>query len=185
VTLRGIARRYAGALFDVVHRSGPVEHAEQAGRELAEFSRVVAEHDGLRKTFDTPAVPPQKKRAVLEALLAASPEMSGEVRRLLLLLAEQDRLMLLAEVAEAYAERLRASQRIVPAEIVTAVPLPEDRRAALAAALSQAAGMEVVMRERVDPALIGGVVARVGSTVYDGSVARQLERMKTARLTET
>jgi F-type H+-transporting ATPase subunit delta len=96
----------------------------------------------------------------------------------MMLLAEQDRLALIGDVAEGFAERLRAAQKVVPAEIVTAVPLPDGRRAALAAALGRAAGLDVLVTERVDPAIIGGVVARVGGVVYDGSVARQIDRVR-------
>jgi F-type H+-transporting ATPase subunit delta len=181
VTPSGIARRYAGALFDVVQRTGQID---RAGRELAEFSQAVSAHPDLKKAFDTPAVPAKKKRAIVEAVLAAAPGISPEVSRLLVMLAEQDRLMLLDEVNEAYAARLRAVQRVVPAEIVTATPLPDGRRAALAKALGSAMGLDVDMTERVDPALIGGVVARVGGTVFDGSVARQLERLRQKLLAE-
>jgi F-type H+-transporting ATPase subunit delta len=97
---------------------------------------------------------------------------------LLRLLADRDRLGLLAEVGHAFAERLLELRRVVPAEIVTAVPLGETRRAALAEALARATGRTVTITERVDPAIIGGVVARVGSLVFDGSITRQIERMR-------
>ena len=70
------------------------------------------------------------------------------------------------------------SRRVLPADVVTAVPLDDARRAAVAKALTQAAGCAVTLNERVDPAIIGGMIARVGSTVYDASVTRQLEKMR-------
>jgi F-type H+-transporting ATPase subunit delta len=175
MTPRGIARRYAGALYDVV---APRGSAEAIGRELDWLAGLISGHDDLRQALESPAVPPQKKRAVLEAVLDAAGGLSPELRRTMMLLAEQDRLALIGDVAEGFAERLRAAQKVVPAEIVTAVPLPDGRRAALAAALGRAAGLDVLVTERVDPAIIGGVVARVGGVVYDGSVARQIDRVR-------
>jgi F-type H+-transporting ATPase subunit delta len=175
MTPRGIARKYATALYDVV---GPKGSAESVGRELAGLARLVAEHAELRQALESPAVAPPKKRAVLEAILDAVGGVSMEVRRTLLLLADQDRLSLIGDVAESFVDRLRQAQKVVPAEIVTAVPLPDGRRAALAAALGRAAGLDVIVTERVDPTIIGGVVARVGGVVYDGSVARQIDRVR-------
>jgi F-type H+-transporting ATPase subunit delta len=73
---------------------------------------------------------------------------------------------------------VRQLRRVVTAELTTAMPLPDSQRATLVAALGRAAGAEVALTERVDPALIGGVVARVGSVVFDGSVLTQIERMR-------
>jgi F-type H+-transporting ATPase subunit delta len=70
------------------------------------------------------------------------------------------------------------ARRTVEAEVVTASPLTDDRRTALAKALGKAADCEVTIKERVDPSIIGGVIARVGSLVFDGSVQRQVERLK-------
>jgi F-type H+-transporting ATPase subunit delta len=81
-------------------------------------------------------------------------------------------------MAEAYRERLRQHQQIVRAEVTTAVPLTDDRRAALEKGIAAATGRQVMLTTAVDPAIIGGAITRIGSTVYDGSVARQLERLK-------
>ena len=105
--------------------------------------------------------------------------------RLLGLLADRDRLAMVADVADAFGERVMKAKRIVPAEVVTAVPLGEASRAALTAALGRAAGAEVTMTERVDPAIIGGVIAKVGSVVFDGSVTTQLARMKQKLVAES
>lgn len=175
MTSRSLARRYAGALFDVVKKQG---HLDAAERDLVAMRNLIAGHEQLRKVLETPALPIQKKRAVLEAVLAAAGSISEEVRRLLLMLADRDRLALLPELTEAFAERTMAARRVLPADVVTAVPLDDARRAAVARALARAAGCEVTLNERVDPAIIGGMIARVGSTVYDASVTRQLEKMR-------
>jgi F-type H+-transporting ATPase subunit delta len=175
MTARTLARRYSGALFDVVRKQGSLESAE---RDLLAMRDLVAGHDQLRRVLETPAVPMQKKRAVIEAILAKAGLISSEVKRLLLMLADRDRLALLPEIAGTFSERAMAARRVQPAEVVTAVPLDDARRAAVKKALARAAGTEVTLSERVDPSIIGGVIARVGSTVYDASVTRQLEKMR-------
>lgn len=173
MTIRSMAKRYALALFDVAHKLGK---EEQAGQDLSTVASAITGHAGLQKALESPAVPPQKKKEVLDAIVAQS-GIGGEVTRLLGLLAERDRLMFVPIVAKAYAERLLQAQKIVPAEVITAVPLEERSRAALVQALGRAAGGQVTITERVDPSIIGGVVAKVGSVVFDGSVTRQLEKL--------
>jgi F-type H+-transporting ATPase subunit delta len=175
VTLKTVARRYAIALFDVLQKRGDQGTAE---RDLEGFRALLAGSAELTRVFENPAVPASKKRGIVEALLASSGGVSPEVRRLLLMLADRDRLWLLPEIADGYAVRLRKMRGIVNAELTTAGPLPASQRASLLAALARAAGSQVAMTEKVDPAIIGGVIARVGSVVFDGSVAAQLERMR-------
>jgi F-type H+-transporting ATPase subunit delta len=175
VTLKTIARRYAIALFDVLQKTGDQGRAEQ---DLEALRAVLHGNAELAKVFENPAVPASKKRAIVEALLTAAGEVSPEVRRLLLMLAERDRLALLPDVADAYAERLRKLRHVVTAELTTAMPLPDSQRASLVAALGKAAGSHVALTEKIDPSIIGGVIARVGSVVFDGSVLTQIERMR-------
>lgn len=175
MTSRALARRYAQALFDVTRRNGTERAAAEALRPLGE---AVAGHAELRQVFETPAIPVQKKTAVVEALLAAAGQTTPEVRRLMLMLAERDRLMLVPDIATIYADLALASERVLPAEVVTAAPLDEASRTALVAALGQATGAQIRMTERVDPDLIGGMVARVGGVVFDASLTHQLERLR-------
>lgn len=175
MTSRAAAARYARALFDVALKESDVQ---QAGRELEAFSQLVAGHESLSRILANPAIPAPKKRALIEQLIARAGSMLPVVSRLLLLLADRDRLVLLTEIASAYQHRLMDHAKVVRAEIVTAVGLPGDRVAALQAGLASATGRQVHLESRVDPSIIGGAIARVGSTVYDGSVTRQLEKMK-------
>ena len=99
-------------------------------------------------------------------------------RKLLVLLAERDRLVLLPEVLAAYRQRLLDHQNVVRAEITTATPLSADATQAIERDLAQATGRRVTLAAHVDPSIIGGIVARIGSTVYDGSITGQLQRMK-------
>jgi len=176
MTSRAAGIRYARALFDVARKEGDVQ---QAGQELTGFSDFVSRHDALGKIFSNPAIPAAKKKAVVEQLTARV-SMSSVVRKLLLLLAERDRLVLLPDITTSYQNRLMEHAKVVRAEIVTAIGLPADRVAALQQGLAQATGRQVQLESRVDPAIIGGAIARVGSTVYDGSVTRQLQKMKEA-----
>jgi F-type H+-transporting ATPase subunit delta len=175
MSLRTVTRRYAGALFDVAKKKGTLNEVE---RQMHTVGELLDRHAELRRVLETPAVPSPKKRAILEALLERATDINGEVRELLRMLADRDRLASFAEISAAFADRLRKERHVLRAEIVTAVPLPETQRASLGAALRRATGSELTMTERVDPSIIGGVVARVGSLVFDGSVSRQLERMK-------
>jgi F-type H+-transporting ATPase subunit delta len=177
MTSRAAGIRYARALFDVARKEGDVQ---QAGQELTSFNDFVARHDALGKIFSNPAIPAPKKRAVVEQLTARAGSMSPVVRKLLLLLAERDRLVLLPDITASYQNRLMEHAKVVRAEIVTAIGLPADRVASLQQGLAQATGRQVQLESRVDPAIIGGAIARVGSTVYDGSVTRQLQKMKEA-----
>ena len=174
MSARTLARRYAAALFDITHKAGT---GEQAGRDLSSLATLIADHAELRRVVEMPAIPAHIKKSVLAAVFDAAGDVTPEVRRMVGLLAERDRVALVPDVARAFAERLMQAKRIVPAEVVTAVPLSGAARASLEAALTKASGTQVAMTERVDPAIIGGVVAKVGSIVFDGSVTRQIERM--------
>jgi F-type H+-transporting ATPase subunit delta len=175
VSARSAARQYARALFEV---TAPLDRTGSAGQDLAEMAALVAAHPDLRQALETPFVPANRKRALIEALVAAGGGMGDEVRRLLVLLADRDRLALLEGIADAFAEQVREAGQIASAEVVTAVPLTGEHEAALAAALGQATGRRVEIRATVDPAIVGGVVARVGSLVFDGSVVTQITRLR-------
>jgi F-type H+-transporting ATPase subunit delta len=175
MTSRGSATRYARALFDVVKKEGDVQ---QAGRELSAFANLVSSHEMLARTLANPAIPVQRKRGVVEQLLSRAGALSPVVSKLLMLLADRDRLALLPEIATAYEARLMDEAQVVRAQVTTAVELPSDRVSQLQQGLARATGRQVQLETRVDPSIIGGAVARIGSTVYDGSVTTQLEKVK-------
>jgi F-type H+-transporting ATPase subunit delta len=175
MTSRAAGTRYARALFDVVAKEGDIQ---RAGQELAAFASLVAGNELLSRSLSNPAIPAPRKRAVVEQLLARGATVSPPVAKLLLLLAERDRLVLLPDLVAAYENRLMEHAKVVRAELTTAVTLPADRVAALRDGLARATGRQVQLETRVDSSIIGGAVARVGSTVYDGSVTRQLEKLK-------
>lgn len=175
MTSRATASRYARALFDVARAEGA--DFERVERELVEFSNLMAGNDMLHRALTNPAVPAGKKRAVVDRLVADA-GMLPPVAKLLLLLAERDRVAMLPDLIEAFRNRLMDHMNVVRAEVVTAGPLPADSAAALQASLARATGQKVQLDTRVDEAIVGGAVARLGSTVYDGSITRQLEKMR-------
>jgi F-type H+-transporting ATPase subunit delta len=175
VTNRTAASRYARALLDVaVKEKG---NLEQIDGDLASFVELFTQNPLLEKVLLNPAVPVQRKRATVVELTARAGA-SPTVSKLLVLLAERDRLVLLRDVLDGYRERLLDYQQVVRAHITTASPLDADRTRAIERGLASVTGKTVTLETSVDPSIIGGVVARIGSTVYDGSITRQLERMR-------
>jgi F-type H+-transporting ATPase subunit delta len=180
VSDRAVAGRYARALFDVAFRDADPALVGQA---LADAIALFEGHEALRKAFASPAVPAARKRALMAELLARSDGLPPPVARLLLMLAERDRLPLLQSVLHAYRDRLMEHQQVVRAVVTTAVPLPEERAQAIQQSLAQATGKQVTVTTAVDPGILGGAVARIGGIVFDGSVSRQLARLR-EKLTE-
>jgi F-type H+-transporting ATPase subunit delta len=174
MTSRAAAARYARALFDVI-----VKQRDPAGAEaeLAAFAEAMGTHEGLARIVANPAVPASRKHAIVQAIVDRM-KPSTEVAKLLLLLAERDRLTILRELVEAYRSRLLDYQQIVRAQVTTAVALGEPQRAALEQRLARATGRTVTLDTKVDPAIIGGAVTKVGSVVYDSSISRQLAKLR-------
>lgn len=171
---RPAAARYARALFDVAQKESDVTKVQQ---DLIAVVSTISESAELARALASRSVPEAARRNIIvsvgEKLGAAVP-----VSKLLGLLAERRRLDLLPDIAAVYTERLLAHQNVVRAEVSAAAPLSAEATRALEASLASATGKKVNMQVTVDPTLLGGVVARVGSTVYDGSVRTQLKKMR-------
>jgi F-type H+-transporting ATPase subunit delta len=175
MTGRAVAIRYARALFDVAIKEQL--DLDRVERELAGFADLVKANASLARVLSNPAIPVSRKRAVVQQLLALSPVIAP-VGRLLVLLADRDRLGLVHDVTQAFAERVMEHRHVIRAELTTAVALPADRVAALHQGIARATGRQVQLETRVDPSIIGGAITRIGSTVYDGSVTTQLQKLK-------
>jgi len=174
MTTRASATRYARALLDVVALESDPEQVEQ------ELSALVETYTGnleFRKALTSPAVSVAAKRGIVEALLSRA-KSSPVLSKLILMLADRNRLVLLPDLAAEYRKRLMDFRQITRAEITTALPLLPEQVTQFEQRLAAATGRSVTMTTSVDPALIGGVVARVGSTVYDGSIVTQLANMR-------
>lgn len=175
MTNRTAAHRYAKALFEVA-RAEKID-LDAIEQQLAAFVELQTKHEALGKLLLNAAVPAPRKRSAMEALVKSAGPLPI-VGRLMVLLAERDRLVLLPDLLAAYRDRLLEYQKIVQADVTTATPLDPARSAAIERSLAKATGKTVRLSSHVDPNIIGGLVARVGGTVYDASVARQLERIK-------
>jgi F-type H+-transporting ATPase subunit delta len=161
-------------LLDVARREADPRGIEN---ELASFAALLDGNASLKHVLTSPAIPAPKKTALMKDLVERG-RVSLVVGKLLVLLAERDRVGLLPELLDEYRRRLLDFLNVVRADVVTAVPLPGERVEALERTLAEMTGCTVSMTSRVDPGIIGGVVTRIGSVVYDGSVKRQLEKMR-------
>ncbi len=175
MTNRTAASRYARALLDVALK----EHVDLATieSELGALALLFEQNDALRKALLNPAVPLPRKRAAVADIIAKAGVLPV-VGKTMALLAERDRLNILSEVAEAFRQRLLDLRNVVRAVVTTAEPLPAERLQAIQTSLASATGRTVELTSRVDPAILGGMVARVGGTVFDASVTSHLQRIK-------
>lgn len=174
MSLRTSATRYAKALLEVAVRESDPAAVE---RDLASIVAAVSQHDELRRVLISPRTPQAARTNVVRALatrIGAQPP----VAKLLVLLAERGRLELLPELLEVYRERLLAHNNVVRATVTSAAPLSAEKMQQLEASLSGLTGKRVQLETSVDPSIIGGVITRIGSTVYDGSVRTQLQKMR-------
>jgi F-type H+-transporting ATPase subunit delta len=177
VTSGVAAGRYARALFDVVLKEKPAD-LDLVQSQLQDLSALFTQHAGLASVLGNPAVPISKKIAVTNALVARAGSIVTPLAKMLAMLAERDRLMLLPAILRIYGERLMDHQNVIRGVVTTAMALPPEKLRALEQGLARATGRKVVLASKVDPAIIGGVVTRLGSTVYDGSITSQLQKMK-------
>jgi len=173
LSLQTVARRYASALADVV-----IERREEreVQNEIDTWASMIASNPQLKEVFANPTVAYDQKRAVLEDLLARSRvrETSASFLRVLL---KNQRLAQLPEIAERFRQIIDERGGVVAAEITTARPIPEELKKALHDTLAAATGRTVRLTFATDEAIIGGLVARIGSTIFDGSVESNLERL--------
>ncbi len=171
---RASAARYARALFDVALKESDPAQIE---RDLASFAGLLSSNAELHGALTNPAVPVSAKRQIVDTL-GARLNAAAPARKLLVLLADRDRLNIVPDLLAVYRERLMEHQQVVRAEVTTAAPLPPERVTQIEQTLASLTGRKVDMKTHVDPALIGGVVTRIGSTVYDGSIATQLTKLR-------
>ena len=174
MSMRASAARYARALLDItIQESDPVA----AERDLAGFADLVQRNPDLQRTLANPVVSATTKRAVVQQILDRA-QPSAPVGKLLLLLATRGRLELVPDLLDVYRERLMEHRQVLEAEVTTATPLSPERIAELQQRLVKITGRTVAMTTKVNEAIIGGVVTRIGSTVYDGSIASQLAKVR-------
>jgi F-type H+-transporting ATPase subunit delta len=167
--------RYARAFLDVVTST----HLDTAAldKQLADFEATWDGSSELQTFFENPAVAATQKVAILDKLNAKL-GLQKELRNLLAVLIDNDRIGQVHEVAAAYRAELRERLGIREAEIVTARELGADERDTLIAGVGKLAGARIEAQFKLDKSILGGAVVRIGSTIYDGSVRGRLERLR-------
>ena len=165
-----VARRYAQAVFEIARDTNSFEAWD---RDLSILNAVMSD-PVTRGYLDSPKTSEVDKRALLEkALEQAQPE----AKRLSGLLLERRRLSTVPDINEQYQALLLKEKGIVIADVTTAVPLDDAGEKMIQKQLSELVGKDVEIRTQVDPAIIGGMVARIGDNLIDGSVSNQLRRL--------
>jgi F-type H+-transporting ATPase subunit delta len=178
--LKALAERYAGALVDVALEN---KQADQVKQELAAFAAMVRESPELHSFLANPSIARAAKHSAIEALVARMGA-SRTLRNYLFVIVDQRRAAMLIEIEQAFSRLLDARQGITQAAVISATELTAQERAELSAALANLTGQKVQAQFTTDAALIGGAVVRIGSTIYDGSVRTQLERMRVRMISE-
>jgi F-type H+-transporting ATPase subunit delta len=173
LSLQTVARRYAAALADVA-----IERHEEreVQKELDQWAEMIEANPQLKEVFANPTILYDHKRQVLEELIARTRVRETTASFLRVLLKNQ-RLSQLREVAVRYGQVLDERGGVVAANVTTARPIPEELRNTLHETLATATGRTVRLSFTTDEKIIGGIVARIGSTIFDGSVQNHLERL--------
>ncbi|MBA3805657.1 MAG: ATP synthase F1 subunit delta [Acidobacteria bacterium] len=172
MSVQTVARRYAAALADVVIAR---DEARQVREELSAWELMMQANAQLLEVFRNPTVPYEQKRKVLTALIALA-RLRPTTTNFLQVLLQNQRLTDLNEINKRLAQVLDERSGFVSAEVTTARPVPQASQQALREKLSALTGKNVHLSFKTDEELIGGMVTRIGSTIYDGSVRNQLQR---------
>jgi F-type H+-transporting ATPase subunit delta len=173
--LSAVATRYAKALVDVVATRSTLDPAV-ALTQLKSVDDLINGSRDLRVALLSPAVSPARKRAVMEKLIGP---VDHKIRNFVFIIIDHRRVGDFSSIVEAYEVLADDRLGLVRADVQSAQPLDEAQKAKVGTELSRLVGKQTKLRFSEDPTLLGGVVARVGSTVYDGSVRGQLERLRT------
>jgi len=179
MALRGsIARRYAKALFSLaVDKTSDKSASEKFGKELDALAAAYTVSDDLRHALESPLFKSAEKSAVLAALQKKL-KISPEVQRFMALLLVRGRLPHLPGIARAYRRLSDDRLQQIRGTITSAQPLSSDAYKRITAALGKRTGRTVILEAQVDPELLGGVVAKVGDLVLDGSIKSRIERLQ-------
>lgn len=172
-----VATRYARALVELATQPGATVAPERVLKELDAFVDLFQAAPALRNVLLSPAVPMAQKRALVTKLVRQL-GLSDLVRRFLLVTVDRRRVNLLPAIREAAESLLDERLGVVRVDITSARQLSPSQQAALLGSLERLTGRRPRPRFSVDPELIGGLVARIGSVIYDGSIRGQLEVLK-------
>ena len=167
------ANRYARALIDVLYP----EKAEAGLQQLQEFLTLLNEEANARRFLENPTMAGERRKRLMKEISGAL-SLDQRVANFIGILVDRDRLPDLEEIVQTYQKFLDEKLGIIRARVTSAHSLDAAQQKDLAVRLERATGKQVRMEVAVDPTLIGGVVAQVGSTIYDGSVRQQLQAFR-------
>lgn len=174
MSAQAVARRYAAALADVVIARGESRDVQE---ELSSWERMMQTNPLLMEVFGNPTIAYEQKQNVLGTLIKRT-RVRPTTANFLQVLLQNQRLTELGEINQRLAQVLDERAGVVSAQVTTARPVPEASQEALRANLTRLTGKDVRLSFETDEELIGGIVARIGSTIYDGSVRSQLQQFK-------
>jgi len=175
--MASVARTYARAFADVVISEGL--DAERAAQQLRGIESLLAESKELRRVWENPAVPPGQKRQLLD-VIAKRDGLAKPVRNLVAVLIDHRRISFLERIIQQLEQELDARLGFAEAQITSARELGDPEKRVLEAQIGKLTGKKVRAQYGRDASLLGGAVIRIGSTIYDGSVLGQLQRIKEA-----
>jgi F-type H+-transporting ATPase subunit delta len=167
------ANRYARALIEALYP----EKAEAGAEQIQSFAAVLKDHPEGRILLQNPAMGDDRRQRLMKEVSSAL-GLDRRVSNFVNILIDRNRLPLLDEIIAEYQRLLDQRMGIVRARVTTAQTLEAGQHQELAARLAEVTGKQVRMEVAIDPTLIGGVIAQVGSTIYDGSVRQQLQAFK-------
>jgi F-type H+-transporting ATPase subunit delta len=169
-----LARRYAKAVFDIGTQQGDLA---KLGQDIRSLAKAMRESKELDTALTNPAIRRSDRKKVIDGLLQSIGVQTAS-RNLVYILLEGERMGTLPGISRALDEMIEAQAGRVTAEVISAKPLDPSQLSQINAALEKLSGKKVSVTTRQDPELLGGVVAKVGDTVYDGSLRTQLRTLR-------
>ncbi len=171
-----LAGRYASALLDLADERKALD---EVADDLKTLRTLIAESEDLRRLLDSPVFSRDEQRKAMTALMEKA-EIGELTRRFVLVVADNHRLFALSAMVEAYLSELARRRGEITAEVTAARNLSDAQQTALLEALRSAVGSKVQLDLKIDPALIGGLVVKVGSRMIDSSLRSKLQRLQLA-----
>lgn len=176
VTVSGVAERYASALFDLARDEGQLD---AVAADLNSFDKLLKESEDLTRLVRSPVFTSEEQTRAVTAILGKA-GITGLAANLIKVAAANRRLFAVPQMIAGYRQMLAKERGEITASVTSAEPLSDSQVAAVKAALKEAMGKDVLLDQKVDPALIGGLVIQVGSRMIDTSLRTKLNAMKYA-----
>ncbi|MGI6685657.1 MAG: ATP synthase F1 subunit delta [Bacillota bacterium] len=168
-----IARRYAQAIFEIAREKNAVD---KFGEDLKSIVQLIEENEDIKKIVYGRLVPIEAKKEILGIII--SPETDQMMVNFIYLVLDKAREQYLTGIVDAYLQLAAEEKKILPAEVLSAIPLTEDQVLRLEDKFSEITGQRVKAEIRVEPQLLGGITVRIGDIVYDGSISKKLDLLK-------